>query len=551
MLQSLDRFSLSQKLVALGILFVLGFAAFWWRANANVEEIGVGGPVYTRIVLAKDMVADVLPPPEYIIETHLLAHEAVGTTDAGQRRAIIERIGQLEDEFDTRHSYWEENVEAGPMRQALVIRAYEPAHDYYSVAHRELVPALEAGDLERARTILATRLTPLYDTHRDAIDEVVQLANADVTRQERLATAALDHANTVLGVLAGAVLGILLVAGWIVHRGTRGLKDQIGAVTGVARRVASGDLSPVTVADGAADTQELIDAIRTMTASLTTLVTRVKHASVTLTTTAAQLSATSREQDATVQTLSSSTAETAATSRQISATSQGLRKTMDDLATLSGQAAEVAASGRGGLGQMRSSVDSLEKATASISDKLMSIRDRASDITGVVTTMSKVAEQTNLLSVNAAIEAEKAGEQGRGFLVVAREIRRLADQSAISSLDIEHMVRQMQTAVTSGVLEMDRFAEHVRRVAGTTSQVAEQLGEVIERMQELRGRFETVNEGMASQSVGARQISDAMVGLKDGTTQTAAAVTDLKLAASGLEDAVSTLREDIAHFSVS
>jgi len=231
-------------------------------------------------------------------------------------------------------------------------------------------------------------------------------------------------------------------------------------------------------------------------------------------------------------------------------TSQSLQHTMDEVANLSGRAADGAESGRSGLGQMRTSVESLEKATGSISDKLGTIRDRATDITGVVTTMSKVAEQTNLLSVNAAIEAEKAGEQGRGFLVVAREIRRLADQSAVASLDIEHMVRQMQSAVGAGVMEMDRFAEHVRRVAATTSGVADQLGDVIGQMQTLKSRIGTVSEGVRAQTLGAKQISEAMTTLKDGASQTQAVAADLKLAAGGLDSTVGSLREDVSRFSV-
>ena len=196
------------------------------------------------------------------------------------------------------------------------------------------------------------------------------------------------------------------------------------------------------------------------------------------------------------------------------------------------------------------SVDSLEKASVSVSGRLATIRERATDITGIVTTMTKVAEQTNVLSVNAAIEAEKAGEQGRGFLVVAREIRRLADQSAVASLDIEHMVRQMQSAVSTGVMEMDRFAENVRRVAETTSGVSSQLGEVIERMQTLSDRIDDASEGMQSQSLGARQISEAMLTVRDGASQTASSVSELRLAAGGLEQAVSSLRDEIAHFNV-
>src|SRR4030095_7834329 len=98
---------------------------------------------------------------------------------------------------------------------------------------------------------------------------------------------------------------------------------------------------------------------------------------------------------------------------------------------------------------MSATMERLAKSTGSISTKLGVIREKASDINGVVTTITKVADQTNLLSVNAAIEAEKAGEYGLGFLVVAREIRRLADQSAVATLDIEQMVRQMQAAVSA------------------------------------------------------------------------------------------------------
>ena len=79
-----------------------------------------------------------------------------------------------------------------------------------------------------------------------------------------------------------------------------------------------------------------------------------------------------------------------------------------------------------------------------------------------MTTITKVADQTNLLSLNAAIEAEKAGEHGRGFAVVATEIRRLADQTAIASYDIEQLVKEMQSAVSAGVMGMDKFSEEVR-----------------------------------------------------------------------------------------
>src|SRR5215211_7523474 len=108
----------------------------------------------------------------------------------------------------------------------------------------------------------------------------------------------------------------------------------------------------------------------------------------------------------------------------------------------------------------------LSASTTSISAKLSAIQQKAASINLAVTTITKVADQTNLLSVNAAIEAEKAGEYGLGFLVLAREIRRLADQSAVATLDIERMVKEMQYSVSAGVMEMDKFTDQVRQGVG-------------------------------------------------------------------------------------
>src|SRR6202035_4467505 len=113
----------------------------------------------------------------------------------------------------------------------------------------------------------------------------------------------------------------------------------------------------------------------------------------------------------------------------------------------------LAHKGRLGLKGMETSMQNLSASSDSISSKLTTIRAKAARINSVVTAITKVADQTNMLSLNASIEAEKAGEAGVGFAVVAREIRRLADQSAQSTLDIEQIVEEMQEAVASGVSE--------------------------------------------------------------------------------------------------
>src|SRR5258705_12252098 len=126
---------------------------------------------------------------------------------------------------------------------------------------------------------------------------------------------------------------------------------------------------------------------------------------------------------------------------------------------------------------MKTPVQQIVEASSSINDRLAVLSDKAGNIGAVVTTITKVADQTNLLSLNAAIEAEKAGEYGRGFAVVATEIRRLADQSALATGDIEQIVKEMQSAVSAGVMGMDKFSEEVRRGGGVVQKVSDELSQ--------------------------------------------------------------------------
>lgn len=218
--------------------------------------------------------------------------------------------------------------------------------------------------------------------------------------------------------------------------------------------------------------------------------------------------------------IAATTAEIGATSKQISATSKELVQTMKDVADVAEKTAALASSGHTGLGRMQVTVQQIVEASASIHARLDALNEKAGKIGSVVTTIIKVADQTNLLSLNAAIEAEKAGDYGRGFAVVATEIRRLADQTAAATGDIEQTVKEMQSAVAAGVMSMDKFSEEVRRGVEVVQQVSEELTQIIQHVQTLTPNFETVSEGMQSQSLGAQQISESLSQLSDAAKQT-------------------------------
>ena len=207
---------------------------------------------------------------------------------------------------------------------------------------------------------------------------------------------------------------------------------------------------------------------------LTALVSQAHRSSVQLTTSVTEIAATSKQQQATATETAATTTEIGATSREIAATSKDLVRTMTEVSTAADQASVAAGSGQQGLARMEETMHSVMGAADLVNAKLAILNEKAGNINQVVVTIVKVADQTNLLALNAAIEAEKAGEYGRGFAVVATEVRRLADQTAVATYDIEQMVREIQSAVSAGVMGMDSL-RRMRRGMFEVQQVGEQL----------------------------------------------------------------------------
>src|SRR5919199_379906 len=329
------------------------------------------------------------------------------------------------------------------------------------------------------------------------------------------------------------------------------LGAKIAGVVGVAEKISTGDLTTQVLATDAQDeVGKLQSAFRMMSGNLNALIRQLQKTGIQITTSATQIAASGKQLEATLTEQAASTNQVAATAKEIAGTSSELVRTMDELENTSQATALAASESQIDISHMETTMKTLAEATGTISTKLGVINEKANNINSIVTTITKVADQTNLLSLNAAIEAEKAGEYGTGFAVVAREIRRLADQTAVATLDIENMVREMQGAVSTGVMEMDKFTKDVERGVDDVRNIGSKLESIISKVQRLTPNFQQVNNSVEVQSQGAVQISEAMVQLSEASSQSAASLHEINGAIAQLNEAAQTLRQEVSRFKV-
>jgi methyl-accepting chemotaxis protein WspA len=328
------------------------------------------------------------------------------------------------------------------------------------------------------------------------------------------------------------------------------LKSKVDSVLTVVSRAAAGDLTGKIEVEGSDAIGQLAGGLARMLDNLRALLENVQKCGIQVITSATEISAAARQQEATGVEQAQTSVEVLSTTREMSSNTTQLLRTMEDATSVADYTTSATSTAQGNLARMDKTMQNMVSATDSINAKLAALSEKASNINSVLTTITKVADQTNILSLNAAIEAEKAGEAGRGFSVVATEIRRLADQTSVSTWDIEQMLKEMQSAVSASVMGMDKFSEEIRRSVDEVRQVTDQLSGVMGQVQKLAPQFDAVLQGMQSQAVGAQQITETMTQLNDASQQSVESLRSTSQAVHQLRYAAEQLQGSVSNFSV-
>jgi len=329
-----------------------------------------------------------------------------------------------------------------------------------------------------------------------------------------------EHADALLAPVAEqrrqalliATIGCILAVGVSVILALQTTRP-IRSLTGVARRVADGDLDARAEVQGTRELADLGETFNTMLDTCRRLVAEVRAAGVEVNSAAALLSASSDELAATTTQQSAAVTQATATTEELARSSAAIADTVDEVAR---QTAET-----------RDNLERAESDIAASSERTLALAGRVTDIDSLLVLINDIADQTNLLALNAAIEAARAGEHGRGFAVVADEVRRLAERSKTSAGDIAAIVAAIQDETNATVMSMEKGAKQMQEGLMLLDAVTDANGQV---------RLTTQQQRSAT-----AQVVETMEQLADASRQVSATAQEIASAAGNLADLAGTL----------
>jgi methyl-accepting chemotaxis protein len=511
---------LSQRFALLFLIILASFAVYGAWSFKVLNTLKVNGPIYQRVVQGKDLIADILPPPEYIIESYLVSMQAMSAPPA-ERKALIDNLKSLKNDYDTRHVFWTKEELEADIKELLLSGADKPAQEFYQIAFAQFVPALERDDAAAAATALES-MKQRYVQHRSAINKLVDLATKRNSDDEADARTQIASSSAVM--LAILLCAIVLVGGFL-YALARTLMRQLGGepsyAADIAGSIAAGNLG-VAIHTEANDRGSLLAAMKAMQDGLIDIVGQIRSGTGTIASASVQIASGNKDLSARTEAQASALEQTSSSIEQLTGAVKHNADNARQAQQMALSASEVAVRGGAVVAQV---VDTMGAINAS-SRKIV-------DIIGVI---DGIAFQTNILALNAAVEAARAGEQGRGFAVVATEVRNLAQRSSAAA-------KEIKTLIDSSVQTVDEGARLVDQ-AGTT------MAEVVNSVRSVTDIISEITSASVEQTSGIERINHAIGQMDDVTQQNAALVEEASAAAHSMQDQAQHLSAAVSMFKL-
>ena len=518
----------------LAALIVAGYLMTLATSHYALNTLKVGGPLYEQIVSLKDLVADILPPPEYLIESYLEATLALNAqqesaTNPAARDEIeghIKKLKALESDYQTRHSFWEGQTLEPNVKAALLKESFDPGARFWKILNDSFLPALAKSDSADAKRVYDD-LSAAYKQHRVAIDHTVELANAEndrvvseAARQETVTVTLMWAVGlVVLLMIVGGAAGVLMAILRPVNR-IKGVMRELaaqnneveipytGRVDEIGEMAEAVDVFRLTMIErerleaAAARVRELElgrqqsldkhleifkDAITENIRILLNEVTQLRQASETLLDKAGEAArqASSSEQ---------ACAGAAAGSQAVAAATEQLDASVREIAQQAQNTNSIA---------MKAT-----EQTQHTDGDVSSLLDGVSKIETVVTLIRQIAQHTNLLALNATIESARAGEAGRGFAVVASEVKGLSEQTAKATDEIAGQIHAVQDATDAAAASVRLIGQQISEIHHLAASVAAAVEQQQAATADIARNVNVVADGTNSAAQSARFVTE-------------------------------------------
>lgn len=526
---------------------LLGFLLFGFIAVSKLELIRIKGKLYEQIIQGKDLVADILPPPAYVIEAHLTLHQLVLSKSPQEQSDLYERFDRLEAEFKARESFWRAQTLPSVITQTMQGNLFPAGMAFFKAARSELFPALQRQDADAVAQAM-TSVKRFYEDHRLAVDRVVTLANQNNLEVENIAAAEiLSERIWLASIFCISTLASLAVAYWAARRVFALVGGEPAYAGDVVRSLAKGNLTVEIQSDGSTD--NLLGGISTMTAQFSDVVSSIDSINREIGQSIFQVANISKE-------ITKATDLQQKEAGEVSLATEALRDLLNSVRTMTDAAQskteEVASHAQAGLKSVEDIIGEMDQAVLQVDRSESSVRSLAassSEIKAIVSSIKTIADQTNLLALNAAIEAARAGEQGRGFAVVADEVRTLATKTGEATSLIQNIVNDLTQKVDETLQAMTEVAHSVKE----TQQRTRHNGEAINTMADKAHESSDFSRRIAVASTGQiEQLARLDGSIRDllGTMKSNTSTLDLiHVISDSLHKTVMTLQNKISFFT--
>ena len=419
--------------------------------------------------------------------------------------------------------------------QEQFINAHVSARDTWKQAVNEYISNLEKGTPEgmQAAEAMEENLAVLFENVRTPLDELTNasLTMAEETKMEAAESYSSTRRNSLIVLVAG--IAILLFLGYSVWRS---IVNPIGVALAFSDRLAKGDFTKIPSSDSGDEMGEMLNALGRGMQSIKSVLLEVAEASQ-------QVAASSQELSASAEETTGATEQVASTIEELTAGAQNQTQDVQRVSETITQMAEnmqavadnirsvnelaentnkASESGSQFVGEATKQIASIKDKTDETSGVIKDLGHKSKEIAKIVDMITSIADQTNLLALNAAIEAARAGEQGRGFAVVADEVRKLAEESSRAAEEIAALINEIGTEAEKAVSTMQENTDRVDMGTEVISKVDKTFSEIAGHISELSVKVQGVSEIVNDIAVGSGEISSAIQNIAEITEQSAA-----------------------------